>query len=172
VVRTLLSLYVRAGVGVANLVLRVAVRGADLAADAVRMAVPSPERTAWSESEAAVVDSRETPSEPLQDVDYDPSRAQAIDDSLQKVKTIDDEPELIAEVAEPGAEEGASAEVEVDQPWDGYDDLTADSVIERVRLADAAELAVIELYESSHKQRRTVLAATERRQKELANSPP
>ena len=171
-IRTLLSLYVRAGVGVANFALRVAVRGADLAADAVRMAAPSREQPVWVESEDAVGEPRpEATPEPPRAVDYDRPAPQPVDGSTARVKTIDDEPELVAEVAEPGAEDGAGAELEVDEPWEGYDKLAADDVIARIRQADVAELAVTELYERSHKQRRTVLAAAERRHKELANAP-
>jgi hypothetical protein len=175
VVRTLLSLYIRAGASVANLALRVVVRGADFAAGAVRQAVPSNEQTVWGEPEAEVVRPSapmpEAAPEPQRDIEYDVATLPPVDQSADKAKTIDDEPELVAEVAEPGAEDGASAELEVDEPWAGYDDLTADDAIERVRQADAAELAVVELYERAHKQRRTVLAAAERRQKELANAP-
>jgi hypothetical protein len=149
----------------------VVVRGADLAADAVRMAAPATEQPVWTDSEDAVVQSPEPSPDPLRDVDDGLPAIQPVDESADRAKTIDDEPELVAEVAEPGAEDGASAELEVDEPWDGYDDLAADDVIERIRQADAAELAVVELYERSHKRRRTVLAAAERRGKELANAP-
>ena len=58
-----------------------------------------------------------------------------------------------------------------DQPWDGYEDQTADEVVARIGEVDAAVLAVLELYERSHKDRRTVLGAAERRRRELANAP-
>jgi hypothetical protein len=166
-----MSLYIRAGASAANLVLRVVVRGADLAADAVRMAVPATEQPVWVETEDAVVQSSARTSEPLREVDDGQPASRPVDGSAGRAKTIDDEPELVAEVAEPGAEDGAGAELEVDQPWEGYNDLTAEEAIARIGGADAAELAVIELYERSHKQRRTVLAAVERRSKALANAP-
>ena len=174
-VRTLLSLYIRAGVGIANVTLRVAARGVDLASDVVRMAIPSSGEPVRSESEDVfrqpAPPTPQPPSEPLQAVDYDSTTLEPIDEVSERAKTIDDEPELVAELAEPGAEEGASAAVEVDEPWGGYDDLTAEEAIARIGGADAAELAVVELYERSHKQRRTVLTAAERRQRELANAP-
>src|SRR5205814_1916344 len=34
---------------------------------------------------------------------------------------VSEEPELVAEFAEPGAEEEAGAEVEIAEPWEGYD---------------------------------------------------
>lgn len=75
---------------------------------------------------------------------------------------ISTEADLVESVAEPGAEDGAGAEVHVDPPWDGYDQLRAPDVIDRVSGASIAELAAIELYEGSRRQRQTVLDAVER----------
>lgn len=188
-----ITLYLRAGIGVANLALRTAARGAELAVGAVRIVTPASGRPEQSASEDKVgrpadsapepprdmaepsVDVAEPPREvmiePQQGIDYDSEAPGPIDELSEKAKTIDDEPELVAEFAEPGAEDGASAELAVDEPWEGYDDLMADEVVERIGESDAAALAVIELYEQSNKQRRTVLAAVERRQRELANAP-
>jgi hypothetical protein len=85
---------------------------------------------------------------------------------------LDAEPELVAEYAEPGAEEGAHAEIHVDEPWDGYRRMRVADVRDRVAVASPEELAVIQLYESTHRKRRTVLEAVDRRSKELANRPP
>jgi hypothetical protein len=84
---------------------------------------------------------------------------------------LDVEPELVAEFSDPGAEEGAGAELHVNEPWDGYQQMSAADVRDRVAVAEAAELAVVQLYESSHRKRRTVLDAVERRSKALANLP-
>jgi hypothetical protein len=78
-------------------------------------------------------------------------------------KTIDDEPVLAAEFAEPGAEDGAGPQLTVEEPWEGYAAMTADEVIHRIETAEAAELAVVELYEQVHRQRATVVEAAERR---------
>jgi hypothetical protein len=84
---------------------------------------------------------------------------------------IDTEPELVAEFAEPGAEDGAGAEVHVAEPWDGYKRMRVADIRERVAVAEAAELAIVQLYESSHRKRRSILDAVERRSRELANAP-
>jgi len=76
---------------------------------------------------------------------------------------VSEEPELVEEFAEPGAEEGAGATVEVEEPWKGYDQLNAQEVIARLENADAAEIAAVQLYEHRNRQRETVLAAAERR---------
>ena len=75
---------------------------------------------------------------------------------------VSEEPELIESIAEPGAEDGAGASVEIAEPWPGYRGLTAADVIARIDDATPAELAGIELYESAHRNRQTVLAAAQR----------
>ncbi|MGN6168193.1 MAG: hypothetical protein ACTHQQ_08485 [Solirubrobacteraceae bacterium] len=75
---------------------------------------------------------------------------------------VSEEPELVEEVAEPGAEDGAGAAVTVDEPWPGYARMTAKQVIERLAQASPAELAAVQLYESAHRNRQTVRAAAER----------
>lgn len=75
---------------------------------------------------------------------------------------VDAGEELVDEVAEPGAEDGAGAEVHVAEPWDGYRELRAADVVERVRTASAEELAAVELYEMAGRRRQTIIAAVQR----------
>jgi ferritin-like metal-binding protein YciE len=76
---------------------------------------------------------------------------------------VSEEPELVAEFSEPGAEEDAGAEVEVAEPWEGYDRMKAAEIEQR--LADASDelAAVVRLYESAGRNRQTVVRAAERR---------
>jgi hypothetical protein len=76
---------------------------------------------------------------------------------------VDRGADVVAESADAGAADGAGAEVRVDEPWDGYSRLTARDVTAQLATANAATLAVVRLYESSHRNRRTVLAAVDRR---------
>jgi hypothetical protein len=69
---------------------------------------------------------------------------------------------VVEEVAEPGAEDGAGAQVRIAEPWDGYRELRAADVIDRLAEASREELAAIELYELSSRKRRTVIAAARR----------
>jgi hypothetical protein len=78
---------------------------------------------------------------------------------------VSEEPELVREEAEIGAEEGAGASIRIDPPWDGYDRLGARDVIARLSGVDAAVLAAVQLYESSHRSRRTVLVTVQRQLK-------
>jgi hypothetical protein len=81
---------------------------------------------------------------------------------------VSEEPTLVEEFAEPGAEEGAGPSVIVDEPWKGYSQMHADDVIQRVERASQAELAAISLYENANRRRQTILTAVER-QLELAS---
>lgn len=78
-------------------------------------------------------------------------------------KQVDDEPVPAAEVAEPGAEDGAGAEVHVDPPWEGYDAMTAADVRDRLVAADSSLAAAVALYESAGRARISVVRAAERR---------
>jgi hypothetical protein len=84
---------------------------------------------------------------------------------------IDTEPDLVGEFAETGAEEGAGAELHVNEPWEGYQRMRVADIRDRVAVAGPEELAVLQLYEITHRRRRSVLDAVERRSKQLANAP-
>jgi hypothetical protein len=56
--------------------------------------------------------------------------------------------------------ESPGAEIRVEEPWSGYNAMTAPDVIDRLRVADDATKAVVRLFESTHRKRKTVLAAT------------
>ncbi len=83
---------------------------------------------------------------------------------------VSEEPEIVEEFAEPGAENGAGAEVRIDEPWDGYARMSAKEVISRLSGSDAATLAAVNLYENAHHGRQTVLSAVERQLRQ-ANRP-
>ncbi len=83
--------------------------------------------------------------------------------SSPRIKEVDEEPVLTAEFAEEGAEDGAGAEVHVDEPWEGYARMPVNEVKDRLERATPAELAAVELYEAAHRGRKSVLAAVEAR---------
>jgi hypothetical protein len=72
---------------------------------------------------------------------------------------VSEEPVLVAEVAEDGAEDGAGPELRIDEPWEGYSSMTAAEIRRRLRQADAATVAAVRLYEAANKGRSTVLQA-------------
>ncbi|MFL5821686.1 MAG: WS/DGAT/MGAT family O-acyltransferase [Solirubrobacteraceae bacterium] len=75
---------------------------------------------------------------------------------------VDEGVGLVAESAEPGAEEGAGPELHVEEPWPNYDSMQAPQIVDRLAASADAELGVVRLYEGSHRRRREVLEATER----------
>lgn len=75
---------------------------------------------------------------------------------------VSEEPVLVREEAEPGAEDGAGASIRVDEPWDGYRRMAARDIVTRLAASSPAELAGVQLYESTHRKRQTVLAAVAR----------
>ena len=95
-----------------------------------------------------------------------PPAATAVDGGPVEVaepEHVSEEPSLVAEFAEPGAEEGAHAELDVSEPWDGYAAMTARDIEQRLQSATTEEVAVVQLYEQTHKARQSVLRAAERR---------
>jgi hypothetical protein len=75
---------------------------------------------------------------------------------------VDEEVVLVAEVAEEGAEDGAGPELHVDPPWAGYDEMTAPEIRDRLAAGGPVLAAAVDLYETTHKSRRTVLDAAAR----------
>lgn len=80
------------------------------------------------------------------------------------------EPELVEAFSEPGAEDGAGAQVRVDEPWAGYRHLKARDVIARLTTASREELAAVELFELAGANRKSVVVAAQRGLKKA--SPP
>jgi hypothetical protein len=75
---------------------------------------------------------------------------------------VSEEPELVAEVAEEGAEDGAGAEVTIEEPWPGYDGMTAADIKDRLVAEPPEVAAAVKLYEASKKGRASVLEASSR----------
>jgi hypothetical protein len=75
---------------------------------------------------------------------------------------VSEEPELVAELAEEGARDGAGAEVSVEEPWPGYDGMTAADVTDRLVAEGPEVAAAVSLYEASGKGRRSILEAASR----------
>lgn len=76
---------------------------------------------------------------------------------------VSEEPELVAEFGEAGAEDEAGAEVEIAEPWEGYDRMKVAEIQRRLEDSSDEVAAVVRLYESAGKNRQTVLRAAERR---------
>jgi hypothetical protein len=75
---------------------------------------------------------------------------------------VSEEHTLVGEFAEAGAEQGAGPEVHVDEPWEGYDRMSAAEIARRLVGAGAAVAAAVRLYEANGRGRKTVLEAADR----------
>ena len=83
---------------------------------------------------------------------------------------VSTEPELVEESAEPGAEDGAGAQVRIGEPWPGYRGMKARDVTARLPFATREELAAVELFERAGANRKSVVVAAQRALKKA--SPP
>ena len=83
---------------------------------------------------------------------------------------VSSEPELVEAFSEPGAEDGAGAQVRVAEPWPGYRHLKARDVVARLPTATREELAAVELFELAGANRKSVVVAAQRALKQA--SPP
>jgi hypothetical protein len=83
---------------------------------------------------------------------------------------VSEEPVLVAESADPETADGIHTDLHVAEPWDGYRSQNAAEVIAALEDSSPAQIAVVQLYEGTHRRRKTVLEAAER-QLRLASGP-
>lgn len=69
---------------------------------------------------------------------------------------------LVGEFADPGADNGAGAQVHIGEPWSGYRHMKAPEVIDRITAEPEHVIGLVVLYERANRARRTVIAAAER----------
>jgi hypothetical protein len=79
------------------------------------------------------------------------------------VDHVDREAVVVAESSDPGAADGAGAQIRIGEPWKGYGKLTAKEVNDRLATASPESLAVARLYETANRNRVTVLKEIDRR---------
>jgi hypothetical protein len=106
----------------------------------------------------AVPDEPPKPPEP----DLGPAQ-QPAPDPVDEPVHVSEEPVLVAEFAEPGAEDGAGSAIAIVEPWDGYDSMRVPDIERELRTAEPTVAAAVKLYEASGRARRGVLAAADRR---------
>lgn len=76
---------------------------------------------------------------------------------------VDEGATVVAEFAEAGAENGAGAELELSEPWDGYDRMHVDELLPRLSDASSETLAAVLLYEHATRERAAVIDEAESR---------
>lgn len=127
-----------------------------------RSGASSPERAVAAQEAVAAERPAPAASEPPEPVPPAPGP--------QQPSHVDEAATVIDEVAEPGAEDGAGAEIRIAEPWEGYAQLKAADVVAGLADRDPAELAAVELYELAHRKRRTVVAAAQRELRRVQNA--
>ena len=61
--------------------------------------------------------------------------------------------------AETGGADSVGAQVHLDAPWPGYDEMGLEEVLTRLQGASDVELAVVRAYERQHEARQAILLA-------------
>ena len=105
----------------------------------------------------------EQPAEPAVPAPPEPAAAAPPPVTPPAPAHVDREAVVVAEFADPGAEDGPGPQIRVDEPWKGYGELTAKQVIAELQGASPAALAVARLYEPANRARRTVIEAIDRK---------
>ncbi|HVE67586.1 MAG TPA: hypothetical protein VNB64_03290 [Solirubrobacteraceae bacterium] len=123
----------------------------DAAIDELLEAVEAPAAPPAAETPPA-------PVAPIEPVDFDAPPEPLPGEPEPPVETPT---ELVAEVADAGAQDGAGAQVHVQEPWDGYAALSAHEVVARLGSATPEELAVVAMYERLHGGRTSIVEAAE-----------
>lgn len=82
--------------------------------------------------------------------------------AIDEPEHVSTEATLVAESADLETADGIHTDLHVAEPWDGYRRAKAREVIEALGRCTPAQLAVVRLYESTHRARKTVLEAAER----------
>ena len=103
------------------------------------------------------------PAEPAVAAPPEPAAAAPAPAAAPPPAHVDREAVVVAEFADPGAEDGPGPQIRVDEPWKGYGELTAKQVIAELQGASPAALAVARLYEPANRARRTVIEAIDRK---------
>src|ERR1700761_152465 len=144
---------------------------ADTAAPTATASAPAAEAPA-AKAPAAAPPAPRAPAAPARNggPTVEPEPAQSPESLFPEAGHVSEETELVEEVAEPGAEEGAGAQVRIDEPWDGYGTMKAADIIDRLANASREELAAVELFELAGRNRKSVVVAAQRALKR--SSPP
>jgi hypothetical protein len=136
-----------------------------------RSAAPPPEQVVDEQEAAAAQRPAPVAPEPPRSAPSDPPAPPSPPvPPAPQPEHVEEEVELVREVADPGAEEGAGAQISIAEPWEGYAELKAADGVDPLAGRDQVELAAIELYELSHRKRQTVLDAAQRELRRVSGS--
>lgn len=164
---------VRAGANVARFALSLTGLGVSVVRGLVRD-VPGPFGATAQAPVPPVADYEPAPIEPVEVDEPVGPRARAKAEDRSNGHRAEDEVHLpdgptpeqagelrLAQRQEAADEESVGAQLRVDEPWDGYEKMTAQQIVARLKEADDAQRAIVRLYESNGRARKGILRATE-----------
>lgn len=154
---------VRIGIRFGREGITLAVRGVGAVRDLLSGEAGQPQRERPSEPpsqpSAPTVESSQRPATPPPPATREPPPDA---ETEPEPEHVDEQATVVAEFAEPGAEDGAGAEVELSEPWDGYDRMHVEEVLPRLGDASSEALAAVVLYERGTRDRAAVIEEAER----------
>ena len=113
----------------------------------------APEPEPDVDPEAAAREALERDREPGEEAIFEPG------DDFFEDDHVEAEVELVAESADVEATEPPGPQIHVDEPWEGYRRMKVSEITAQLEGQPAEVLAAVELYETTHRNRRTVLEA-------------
>jgi hypothetical protein len=154
---------VRIGVRVGRDAVTLAVRGVGAVAGVLRGDPEHVQRAAPREADAAPPGPTVEPPRPPATPPPPPTSEAPPEPEAEAAEPahVDEGATLVGEFAEPGAEDGAGAELELSEPWEGYDEMQVDELLPRLGDASSETLAAVVLYERSTRDRAAVVDEAE-----------
>jgi hypothetical protein len=109
---------------------------------------------------------RDRPYEPAPEYQDSPAETVVMERPVFPEPPVEVEEELVEQVAERGAETTPGAEIDIDEPWEGYDRMKVAEIRERLmNEATPATAGMVEIYERANKARKQVIDASEKAQR-------
>jgi hypothetical protein len=78
---------------------------------------------------------------------------------------VSSEPELVESSGERGAEDSPGPQIQIQEPWSGYERMKVPEIRERLAGASRASAGLVEMYEKANKSRAQVIDAAEKAQR-------
>jgi len=154
---------------IATLALTGVRRAGSIGLDAARDLVEGAQRRRQAHSPPQTAQAEPPSANPMEPSPADAAQPAPAPVAAAEPDHVDREAVVVAESHDPGAEDGVGAQITVDEPWDGYDELTVEQVLARLEDASAETLAVVRLYERMHRDRRGIGDGIDRRLAALAD---
>jgi WS/DGAT/MGAT family acyltransferase len=105
------------------------------------------------------------PYQPAPEYQDNPAETVVMERPVFPEPAIEVEEELVEQVAEQGAEETPGPEIDIAEPWEGYDGMRVAQIRARLVTESPATAGMVEIYERANKARKQVIDASEKGQR-------